>query len=191
MSPPALTSTSYSINTLLLQVFSKLIVHGRSFSQGDLVFMDEDSALFDRLAEKSSPVDSTFHEYVLPVAIEVLCRCDWCMRNCKPKRAIRFKKLDERYLFVRLLEYPSASWNGVLNSLKFKFMDPESDCPIRSCDKIPYSMHSYDAETIRRAIDSHHVREAEAEFETYNKNTRVGDEFYVPSALLLNTRLYN
>jgi hypothetical protein len=182
----------YSINTYLLQVFSTLIVHERSFSAGDLTFVDTDGKLFASLIERGATLFGfDYHEYVLPVPLEVLCKCDWCLKHSKHKRAIRFRQIDGKYLFIRLLEYPGASFNGLMNQLKLNFFSEESECAIRTSDRVPYNMHTRDRETIKRVVDSQHLPESLALFEDYNAKTRIGNEFFVPPAMLLNTRLYN
>ena len=70
----------HSINTVLLQLFATLMVHEQSFSVGEVVFVDEDGSMHNKILTeeacytKFSGTDDVY-EAALRVPLSVQCKC--------------------------------------------------------------------------------------------------------------------
>lgn len=185
---------AHSINTILLQIFSLLTLHNRSFSVGDVALLDDEDKLYNEMLAQSSPADGVWREIVLKVPIEKQCNCAGCTKNSRIKRAIRFIKIPESYLLVKIVENPSYSLDGVFEALRLSFWGSPhmvDGCAVRSSDWLPYSMAKEDEQTIKAILPQRKREISLEQLRHYNKTARQGSEFFVPPALLENDRIFN
>lgn len=170
-----------SVNTVLLHVFRELSAVGRSFSAGDLVFVD--NGLTESMLEAGATPGYEHHwgEYTLRTPLEAQCPCEACGARAVPKSAADFRK-DGEYVMLRLKQHSSASLVGVADmvwsSLGFH---PHSvpGCHYRASSHRPYAFLEYDKETYA-LLCPEHTEEVFEELARYNRAARAGSEFYVP-----------
>jgi len=178
-----------SINTLLLEIFSKLCLHKRSFSVGALAFLDTNDEMFDQLVSTASTVLGGFYDCELSVPLDNQCNCTACEFAATTKRAIRFKKNGD-YLLVKLVEHPFLSTNGVMEYMRLSLWGDEAtihNCAARHYSLCPYELYERDLETYHTILPKSDVAISLKEFAEYNKKSRVGSEFFVPSAIFKST----
>jgi len=187
----------HSINTILLQTFARLIVCGRSFSVGDVVFYDPKHELFQELMRQTNRIRQVYAdtwEMKLAVPLTVQCKCPNCLVKAVPKTAITFRVLKDVYLLVCLHEHPPTSLAGMMERARVGLLgDPHTvpGCPVRSADAIPYVYALADEETIACATPRKKFQAAMRSFREYNNAARIGCEFFVPQELYEDDRLYN
>ena len=190
----------HSINTVLLQLFATLMVHDQSFSVGEVVFVDEDGSMHNKILTeeacytKFSGTDDVY-EAALRVPLSVQCKCQGCSSSSTTKHAICFRKLNGKYLLVQPVEYVSFSPWGIVTRMQRGWLNDNSEgvpgCAPRTRDVTPYIHLTSDEELVRKVVDKRHVDAALTELEAYNRTTRVGNEFFVPTHFLDDRKLYN
>jgi hypothetical protein len=189
----------YSINTLLLQVFSTLIVHNASFSVGDVVFEDEDNTLTEMLMNDQNCFRKFYdgddmYELELKVPLTVQCKCAPCIHLSKPKTAICFFRI-QKYLYITPQEYMSFSVWSILEKLRKGIFDDGTvgvpGCPVRSCEVTPYAHADADEIVVRTVVDRRYVEEDVKQLHTFNASCRKGNEFFVTKHFLENRRIFN
>jgi hypothetical protein len=172
-----------SVNTLLLHVFRTLAAAERSFSVGDLAL--EDNGLHDAIlcAGGTPEFREGWNEYALKVPLTDQCMCSHCKTGSVAKEAIEFR-MAGKYVQVRLRQYASSSFVGLLDMLSTSLGSPEHavlNCHNRSMTRQPYSFAAFDKETYERICRD--PARAEEENRAYSQRRR-GNEFFVPTEIV-------
>jgi hypothetical protein len=183
-----------SINTLLLHVFRTLSRQGRSFSNGDLAFLDEgpdyEVSIYDALIQAGGMqgFDADWGELVLRIPLDNQCGCDACVCGAAPKCAVLFRR-TMGYVQLKLRPAASTSLAGMFE-FAWRAMGMANEavagCHNRSSAPRLYGFHLHDRDTYERvfAKTPELIAGAFEEHSRYNARARTGDEFYVPTALV-------
>jgi hypothetical protein len=181
-----------SANTLLLHLFRTLSALGRSFSAGDLAVRDDalDPSVLDSLLDAGGThnFESDWGELVLRIPLENQCPCGSCREAAVPKRAILFRK-KMGYVQIKLRPLASDSIVGLLDMM-WRALGVEDHCVPGCANRsvsCPYSRDAYDRETYAKLFEKKPdvLAEALQELSRYNSSARVGNEFFIPTAVAL------
>lgn len=178
-----------SVNTRLLALFRQLSKCGRSFSVGDVAFVDEGD-LFNSLVESGLVGMSENAGLVeLRVPLENQCPCDACKAGARPKCAAEFKRLStphKEYVLLKLKTFNAASLSGLIELAgEWLGMDAHAvlGCSNRSSGRRDSSFERHDRETYALVCPPERLEEALREYDEYAR-VRAGNEFFVPTCMI-------
>lgn len=182
--------THASFNTRLLQLFAQLSEHSRSFSVGDLAFEESVLTSFVELVgDYFLDWFSFLNVLDLSFPLTGQCRCRACAQYATDKQSVTWRRVSSGgdYWLVRLCELSTNTSAGLVEYASVHWAGDSyhtvPGCPARLASITPYHYDEYDKATLRLVLPPEQVEQALLELRVYNSLQRVGNEFFVPSAL--------